>query len=42
MDRNDIFEELIEKDANEFELFLDTLQEVFEEDLKKGIKPYER
>lgn len=42
MDKNDIFEELIKEDEDEFEMFLDTLQEVFEEDLKKGIKSYER
>lgn len=39
---NDIFSKLIEEDKDEFNIFLDTLQKIFEEDLKKGIKPYER
>lgn len=42
MSIDDVFCELIKKDSDEFDIFLDTLKEVFEEDIKKGIKPYER
>ena len=42
MSIDDVFNELIEKDFDELDIFLDTLKEVFEEDIEKGIKPYER
>ena len=42
MDKYDVFSELIKENKDEFEMLLDTLKEVFEEDIKKGIKPYER
>ena len=42
MSSNDVFSELIEQDENELNIFLDTLKEVFEDDIKKGIPAYER
>ena len=42
MDEKVISEELIDVSKDEFNIFLDTLKEVFEEDIEKGIEPYER
>lgn len=39
---DDVFSELIEEDENGFNIFLDTLQEVFEGDLGKGNQQHGR
>jgi len=42
MDEKDTTNELTDIDESEFNIFLDTLKEVFEEDIEKGIDSYER
>lgn len=42
MDEKDTANELTDIDESEFNIFLDTLKEVFEEDIEKGIDSYER
>ena len=42
MNKDDIFEELIDDEEDEFDIFLDTLKEVFEYLEEKGFKHHER
>ena len=41
MDSDEFVDKLIEENKNEFNIFLDTLKEVFEQQEKKGNKHHE-
>ena len=41
MNKDDIFSKLAEEDEDEFDIFLDTLKEVFEDKKEKGNNKYE-